>query len=1155
MNNMTTIRPKEPMSDMGTSTIRPTDDNVTNALQTIVPQSGDYAAKQSTQRPQIKNSDTSITTVRPGENAPVTLNESTVSVKKNIDAKIYQQRNSYTINGIEYTVIKALSLTSGEAQVFLVESPTHTQHVLKLYYKDCKPNPKILDKVTSTNSAFHSLVEINSHGAFEERYFELMHYYEGGNLESIDVRRKEDVINKLIRSMAISIDLCHELGFIHRDIKPSNFIFDDKDKTDLLLGDFGIAIECRKGEQCVSDMAKTKIFAAPEVYINIGDGKPILSAKSDFYSLGITILYLWMGKDEFAHFEKENELQLANMKAFGTLPIPNSMPSRLYSLIKALIEPNPSRRAGFEEIEKWLNGENPFEEIYNNDTSDFNVIFDGERNLIAYSPKELANIMKNNSQLAIRYLYKGRITSWLEDNRRPELAVEMDRIKEDLYPQNTTAGLDAACYVLNPEMPFVDICGNDCRTSPEISQSILTNFNSYLSTLSENKDCRLTIFLQTHGLVNAVRDFRQEFTNNQRLGLLYLAYRLDANQPWRMTDTDGNKFSFSTGDEILNWVSHNSASDQSLSDIVSNAFFIWIRNRDANATKAIAPLMCHQGDKEYGVGVLYRLNLNVGLYFILDQSSPSYISEIPQLGKLINRCLMSCLNESDKDGHCKRILKELSDIQKGERTSIYHFLESKGYKEKIDWIKYCLELNSVDNTKKAGPYSKIIGMFKLVKGMVDDKEFFFTFKSGKTITDPSQLPTVSTMDLQDAMNNKDHSLESWIAVFYQEDPYLDKSETYTYEKRTSEYLKFLSEHGFDTPEIKRYSEAKKTVESRAKKLRNTLSSIKKGRIIIAIVSLLPLGIAALLLAFLWHPDFGTIKFEDVFTPIAVILTIIICITDGFAGRIIGEAVWGCLIAAIISFIFVHISGFLLTITPYIAAAAIACIGVYIYCKCIGVDLKENGNKELLYPEFEHLELEPLYEAYHPNTKGFDSSIGDKTSSYQKLLSQIKKTMWIKALPIGLITIVCIFYFVFMASPSSSKEYTGYNEWKSIENKPMTPNFERGLSGSWVGWIKGDNMQVKIEPTSSANIFKMKASDNNSKETSMILTGKFVSEKGELIMNNCEISDESGISLKVKVIGTLKLIGDKISGEIKFKNSKNNSVESATIPIDIQYVSE
>lgn len=1144
---MQTIRPNtNTYSDDSSSTIRP--DNTESTIRpntlfnvdtssTVRPSSGPSTIRATnigaTIRAGESTNDDTGTTIRPKDDktTPPYQKMSTTSINEKIDTNMYQPRSTYIINGNVYRVKKTLSLTSGEAQVFLVEDTSKVEYVLKLYYKGSTPTPQILDKVKVANAADILFKEL-SHGKFEDRYFELIEYYDGDNLNNIDVRKNESEIVKLIRFMVNAINFCHEQGFIHRDVKPSNFVFKDKKREKLLLGDFGIAVEHNNGE-CVTDMARTKIFAAPEVYLNTGDGKAKFSTKSDFYSLGITIIYLWMGKDQFTHFEKENELQLATMKNYGNMPIPSDMPPRLQSLVKALIESNPTKRAGFEEVTKWLTGENPFKEpVQPAQKNQFKVIFNGERNLIAYSPQELARIMFDNQELTISYLYKGRITKWLEDNGRPELAIEMERIKEDLYPTDTTAGLEAACYILNPSMPFSDICGNSCKTSTEIAKSILSNHDKYLMQLSTSPNSRLIVFLQTHGLESTVKDFRREFTNDKRLGLLYLAYRLDANLPWYMTDIDGEEESFNTGDEILNWISEHAASDRSLSDVVSNAFLLWISQRSSITAAAIQPLLNRQGDIDNSHGVLYRLNPKVGLYFILDEKSPNYLISVKQLSQLINKCITMVINKTDTDGWAAGILQELFEIRQGKRSSIYHFLKSKGasYASWIDWIKDCLNTRSADNTRKAGPYNDLIGLFKIIKGM--GGEASYTFKSGKTINNPSELSTVSPKDLNDAKANPARPVEAWVSVFYQEDPNLDKSIKYTYEKSTAEYMKFLNSFGFESPQMERYNSSRQIVESRAKKLRSSLALVKKGRLIVSLITLLPLCIAALLLAFVWKPEFGSLSFGSVFTPVAIILTIVFCFIDGFAGKIIGEIIWGCIVGAIISLIISYLSNFASTVTPYASAVMVAAIGIYFYTKCIGIKLKERENDYLLNPGFEHLELEPLHEAYHSNGNNFDSSIGDKSNDYNTYLSQIKKIMWRRAVPVGIITILSILYFMNIGPVRSMIDNSSVVEKMSVYEEDSTPDFTDGLYGSWSGTVNNEPALVKFE-TIGEHV-KMTLEQSNSKKEIM---GDYHTRHGLW-----ECLPKNGSE---KTSGTLQLTDNKLTGVITINSQENN--------FDLEYV--
>lgn len=1167
---MKTIRPNNSSNKQSDSTIRPNTAKNTDVNSTIRPnvsgKGNSCGTNQSTVRPSNSQS-----TIRPtafklnGSNSdqnnvsqtvrPESTNSAISSINDKVDSNMYQPRSSYVIDGVIYNVIRALSLTSGEAQVFLVEDSKHNKHVLKLYYKGTAPVISILNKVMSVNKA-SLLFEEESHGAFEDRFYELMKYYEGDNLENVDVRKKEAVITEYIGKMAAAIDLCHHLGFIHRDIKPSNFIFESKENKKILLGDFGIAVECDTNGNCISDMARTKIYAAPEVYLNTGDGKARFSTKSDFYSLGIVILFLWMGKDDFTHFEKENELQLATMKAYGDLPIPSNMSPRLFSLVKALIEPNPNDRAGFKDIEEWVKGGNPFGNTDNNPSSAsgqaFRIVFNGEKGLVAKSPMELASLMISNHTLAISYLYKGIISRWLNDAGRPEIAVEMDKIREDVFPVNSTAGLEAACYILNPSMPFTDICGNKCTTSSEISISIISNFNRYLAQISNDPDCRLLVYLQTHGLSQVVSDFRKEFANNKRLGLLYLIYRLDADQPWYMTDEDEDVASLNSCNEILNWVSKHPASEQSLSDIVSQAFLLWTSKRNTIAAAAIKPLIKHEGDINYSFGVLYRLDPKVGLFFITDEKAPNYILTIPQLGSLINRSLMNVINSADPDGINAEFICFVYDLKDNKKNSVYHFLKSKGeaYAKYIDWIKYCLDVHSADNTKKAGPYGETIALFKIIKGM--GCEVFYTFKSGKTIHNPSELSSVSKSDIEDAKKCKYESLEAWISVFFQEDPNLDKSSKYSYENKTSEYVNFLLSNGFNSQEIQRYQNSKQIVESRALKLRRTLSTIKMSRLIVACVSILPLGIAALLLAILWRPDFGSLEFRDVFSPVAIILTIYLCFANGFVGKIIGEAIWGCAIGAAISGLLVWLSGLASTFTPYVAAAIVAAMGVHFYNKCFGTSLKEKENDDILNPGFEHLELEPLHEAFHPQTKGFDSSIGDRSAEYQKELNDIKKTIWTKAVPVGIITVVGIIYFMFFCTGAGESHYDSNNAFVS-QNEQLAPDFSNGLYGVWVGNLEGQRISIEFEKTANPKEFSFRLKGLGNSTDKIIISGTFNPAINELKVTKFRTFLKSGLGAGSKASGTLNLDNDLIYGNVEITDPQAGD-PMISIPINVQYES-
>ncbi len=296
---------------------------------------------------------------------------------------------------------------------------------------------------------------------------------------------------------------------------------------------------------------------------------------------------------------------------------------------------------------------------------------------------------------------------------------------------------------------------------------------------------------------------------------------------------------------------------------------------------------------------------------------------------------------------------------------------------------------------------------------------------------------------------------------------------------------------------------------------------------------------------------GSLEFESVFKPVAIILTIYFCFADRLVGKVIGEAICGCLISFVISGIIVWLSGFAVAVTPYIAAAIVVALGVYFYHKCLGSNLKEQENDDLLNPKFEHLELEPLYEAYHPSPDGFDSSIGDRTDEYQKELSSIKKTMWAKAVPIGIITVIGILYFLIFSS-SSKPDFSSTSSSNSHSVEQTIPDFHNGLFGTWVGRLDGKNIQIEFEQSDSPQDFSFSMSEIGDTSSKIIFSGSFNPSLKELQIRKCRIP--SDITVNIKGTGTLRLNEDKIIGDIEIINPQNGTA-TVSIAINVQYVPE
>ncbi|MCS7041761.1 MAG: protein kinase [Bryobacteraceae bacterium] len=176
----------------------------------------------------------------------------------------------------------------------------------------------------------------------ENQLLMLMEFVDGITLEEL-VRggplRLEDAID-YIAQVCDALAYAHAKGIIHRDLKPSNMMLTPEGVVKLL--DFGIA----KFAQDRS-MTKTGFLVGSLPYISPEqiEGLPDIDARTDIYSLGITLYQLVTGR---VPFEADSEYSLMR-KHLQEMPVPPvqlmpDVPQGLNDIILTAIEKDRSRR-------------------------------------------------------------------------------------------------------------------------------------------------------------------------------------------------------------------------------------------------------------------------------------------------------------------------------------------------------------------------------------------------------------------------------------------------------------------------------------------------------------------------------------------------------------------------------------------------------------------------------------------------------------------------------------------------------------------------------------------------------------------------------------------------------------------------------------------
>ena len=322
--------------------------------------------------------------------------------------------------------------------------------VLKVYKSGNSYNAAVLPLVKKLKDKGY-VVKLFDFGTMnyegEQRQFELMEYCPEGAASAINLKGNKAAIIAIVRKVAEALNACHQAGFIHKDVKPANILIRDKATWDCVLCDFGIADVLDHGK-VVTSQSRTPIYAAPEVYeriVTIGKNTLCeLTPAADFYSLGMTILCLWYGESAFRSKEK----QMAITKVHDGIVVPTDIPEPLYTITRGLLVKDPAHRWGWKEVNDYLDGKKV--EVYHEQQQGggLNIVFNSSKNQIAHSPKELAAFMADDMNLAIKYLYSGKISKWLE--HVPELQIEIENIVEKEFPRNQQMGLIAAIHTLNP---------------------------------------------------------------------------------------------------------------------------------------------------------------------------------------------------------------------------------------------------------------------------------------------------------------------------------------------------------------------------------------------------------------------------------------------------------------------------------------------------------------------------------------------------------------------------------------------------------------------------------------------------------------------------------------------------------------------------------
>ena len=868
----------------------------------------------------------------------------------------------FMLKGRIYQSIKCLSDNSGEAQVFLVKGE-EGERVLKIYY----PNftiKKTLMRIIQ-NIGMEMIVKIDDYGKTyvdgKNRDYELMEYLRGGTLNHYDLDGDFNQFRRIALQAAAALAYCHNNNVIHKDIKPSNFFFRNTDHKELVLGDFGIS-SVLEGDEKVhrTTQARTPVYAAPEMYNDVIDGEVEITPAVDFYSLGITLMTLWLGENPL----NLNERVMMRKKNEGRLPRINELPDRVKMIVQGLTSVNPQTRWGYEQVERWFLGENVKIDLSSPILKYRSFIVDPERNLVADNIHELIPLLVDNERLAINYLYNGRIAGWLEQCGNVKLSSVVKDIVVNRYPADQKAGLMASVYVMEPTYPYKDVRGNLCDDIHSVAISVLSYQEEYSLLLSNPNDA-LFLYLESHSKadVNRLRSyFSPESKMDKRIAILRLAFEADPEIPFL------GKCPSSNLSEIVHSFGYEDCTEDEWISLSDGRLLSWMYSHEDHMACEALRIMTNgkKPTRSLGYKVLYNIDRDAA--FDLRDANTPY-----KVGEVLREDLKKWQNLPDKE--VATLLEDYMDPN----GRFFYFAQLHGWFEQISQARACFDMKSEENKERLGAYDLRTAAYRFCRILGVTPSYL--------LEDGSELKSGSNIDthiyrplLLSAM--KQGSLSQWMAVFYHEDPSRDFSEPYSYERKLEEWIINLGQIDSNQKYFKRFGTAKEETAQKYKEVRMGYhrAKAKESRWRYTFYGLCALWIVLLLICgvsgrdYLFHHSMMAIGI-----PVGGVTAVIVGLRAYFRGYgFVMSCLWG-LLGMLSSWIPITILKTIDQASPslFIPAAIVITLVYMVICHVTDFRSDTKGDNQLISEVMEDdiksTLLEPLYYTFKQKSFKFKGS--------------------------------------------------------------------------------------------------------------------------------------------------------------------------------------
>jgi len=263
---------------------------------------------------------------------------------------------------------QVLGPEGGQAQLAVVRDiGSGDRLVLKVYNRGTSLDVRAMEKLIEMGSdpigALHVLPILDTgtdpHSGLT---WEVQEFMSAGSLEQLfaqDGTIGGDFATELTREMSSALTFIHARGVTHRDLKPGNVLIRILEPLDVVVADFGLAMQ-QDLSVVVKSVAGSWPYLPPESRANE------FTPSMDWWAFGLILAKGLTGRHMFQEPDGSRMLDdatIANQLARGTYTIPVTGDQRWDLLIAGLLTAEYRHRWGTTQVEDWLAGGTP--EVHN----------------------------------------------------------------------------------------------------------------------------------------------------------------------------------------------------------------------------------------------------------------------------------------------------------------------------------------------------------------------------------------------------------------------------------------------------------------------------------------------------------------------------------------------------------------------------------------------------------------------------------------------------------------------------------------------------------------------------------------------------------------------------------------------------------------------